>query len=100
MDEGAKSDDIDTHTRTATIRVHRAELGPDGSFAGNDLVHSMQDEPGHQELCDREQAFVQKAICEDMDLSRHMRDAVRSLAIVAAADESVRTGKTVRLEAG
>jgi len=58
----------------------------------------MQDEPGHQALCDREQAFVLDAIRQDMDLSRHMRDAVRSLAVVLAADESVRTGNPVRLD--
>ena len=97
MDEGAKSDDIDTHTRTARIRVHRADLDADGQFAAADVVHEMTDEPGHQALCDREQAFVLKAIREDLDLSRHMQDAVRSLAVVLAADESVRTGRTVTL---
>jgi predicted dehydrogenase len=98
MDDGAKSDDIDTHTRTAKIKVHRADLTASGSFAGKDEVHSMRDEPGHQELCEREQAFVLKAIRDDVDLSRHLRDAVRSLAVVLAADESVRTGKPVRLD--
>jgi len=98
MDDDAKSDDIDTHTRTARIKVHRADLAGDGSFAGKDEVHSMRDEPGHQELCEREQAFVLKAIRDDIDLGRHMRDAVRSLAVVLAADESVRTGKPVRLD--
>ncbi len=58
---------------------------------------SMADEPGHQELCDREQAFVLKAIREDLDLPRHMDDAVQSLAVCLAADESVRTGKAIEL---
>ncbi len=97
MDEGAKSDDIDTHTRTARIRVHRADLDADGRFAAADVVHEMDDEPDHQALCNREQAFVLKAIREDLDLSRHMQDAVRSLAVVLAADESVRTGQAVLL---
>ena len=57
----------------------------------------MTGEPGHQELCDREQAFVAKAIGEDIDLTRHMQDAVQSLAICMAADESIRSGKTVEL---
>ena len=39
----------------------------------------MAGEPGHQELCDLEQAFVLKAIREDLDLDRHMDDAVQSL---------------------
>ena len=57
----------------------------------------MQDEPGHQDLCNREQAFVARAIHEDMDLTRHLQDAVQSLAACLAADESVRSGRPVRL---
>ncbi|WP_309085157.1 Gfo/Idh/MocA family oxidoreductase [Chelativorans sp.] len=97
MDEGAKSDDIDTHTKTATIRIHRAERRADGRFAAPDEILRMEGEPGHQELCEREQAFLLKAIREDVDLSRHMEDAVQSLKICLAADESVRTGRAVRL---
>ena len=89
MPDSARSDDIDTHTRTSTLRVHRVGLGHE------DL--SMTDEPGHQELCDREQAFMARAIADDLDLARHMQDAVRSLAICLAADESVRTGQIVKL---
>ena len=58
---------------------------------------STEDEPGHQGLCDREQAFLLRAIRDDLDLTEHMNDAVNSLRIVLAADESVRTGKTVNL---
>jgi hypothetical protein len=59
MPESARSDDIDTHTKTSLIRVHRVGQ-PD-----QDL--SMDDEPGHQELCNREQGFVARAITEDLD---------------------------------
>jgi predicted dehydrogenase len=97
MDEGAKSDDIDTHTKTARIKVHRAERNADGTFVTPDEILSMAGEPGHQELCEREQAFVLKAIREDVDLDRHMNDAVQSLAICLAADESARTGQPVDL---
>jgi predicted dehydrogenase len=97
MSDSAKSDDIDTHTKTNVIRVHRAETGADGKFANADQNLSMQDEPDHQGLCDREQAFLLKAIREDVDLGRHMDDAVKSLAVCLAADESVLTGKAVRL---
>ena len=97
MDESAKSADIDTHTKTSTIRLHEAATGPDGNFLRSDQLLSMEGEPGHQELCELEQAFLLKAIREDMDLSRHMDDAVKSLAVCLAADESVRTGKAVRL---
>jgi predicted dehydrogenase len=97
MAEGARSDDIDTHTKTSTIRLHSAATAEDGRFAKQDQSLSMQGEPGHQDLCDLEQAFVLKAIREDIDLTRHMDDAVKSLAVCLAADESVRTGKPVRL---
>ncbi|MBE7184017.1 MAG: Gfo/Idh/MocA family oxidoreductase [Methylobacterium mesophilicum] len=95
--EGTKSDDIDAHTKTSVIRRHRAEMDENGRFVAPDENISMAGEPGHQDLCDREQAFVLKAIREDLDVSRHMEDAVRSLAVCLAADESVRSGKPVRL---
>ncbi|MBK6465442.1 MAG: Gfo/Idh/MocA family oxidoreductase [Rhodobacter sp.] len=87
--EGAKSDDHETHGKPNLLRIHRVGQ-PD-----QDL--NMADEPGHQELCEREQAFVARAIREDIDLTRHMEDAVQSLAICLAADESVRSGKPVKL---
>jgi len=58
---------------------------------------STQDEPDHQELCNREQAFFLKAIAEDLDLTEHLADAINSLRIVLAADESVKTGQVVTL---
>jgi hypothetical protein len=97
MDPNAKSDDIDTHTKTSTIRLHKAETKPDGTFVTPDQFLQMEGEPGHQELCDLEQAYVLKAIREDIDLDRHMTDAVQSLRICLAADESVRTGRMVDL---
>ncbi|MFZ1470074.1 MAG: Gfo/Idh/MocA family oxidoreductase [Paracoccaceae bacterium] len=89
MPESARSDDHDTHTMTSLLRVHRVGQ-PD-----RDL--SMADEPGHQDLCEREQAYVARAIAENLDLTRHMEDAVQSLAICLAADESVRSGQPVKL---
>jgi predicted dehydrogenase len=97
MDPNAKSDDIDTHTKTSVIRLHNAETGPNGKFIHPDRDLHMEGEPGHQELCNFEQAYVLKAVREDLDLTRHMHDAVQSLRICLAADESVRTGKTVYL---
>ena len=89
MPDSARSDDIDTHTKTSLLRVHRVGRGDE------DL--SMADEPGHQELCDREAAYVARAINNNIDLTRHMNDAVQSLAICLAADESVRSGHPVKL---
>ncbi|WP_029618984.1 Gfo/Idh/MocA family protein [Pseudorhizobium marinum] len=97
MDPNAKSDDIDTHTKTSVIRVHSAETGPEGKFLRPDEDLAMAGEPGHQDLCDLEQAYVLKAIREDIDLDRHMDDAVQSLRICLAADQSVRTGAPVIL---
>jgi len=57
----------------------------------------MYDEPNHQELCDREQTYFLKTIRENIDLTDHLNDAINSLRIVLAADESVRTGKVVYL---
>ncbi|MCG6885264.1 MAG: Gfo/Idh/MocA family oxidoreductase [Silicimonas sp.] len=89
--EGNKgaSSDIDGHTKVGGILVHTP---------GGDRSIEMPDEPGHQELCDAEQAFMLRAIAEDTDLTRHMSDAVSSLAICLAADESIRTGRPVSLE--
>lgn len=89
MPADARSDDIDTHTQTSTLRIHRV------GREHEDL--SMQSEPGHQELCDAELAFVARAIAGDLDLTRHMQDAVQSLAVCLAADESVRSGAPVKL---
>ncbi len=91
------SADIDTHTKTSVIRLHHAALNPDNSLARPDEVFRMDDEPGHDELCAREQVFLLRAIREDIDLGDHMRDAVQSLRIVLAADESVRTRCIVEL---
>ncbi len=95
--EQAKSADINTHTKTNQILLHHADLAADGSQARIDERLSTLDEPDHDGLCEREQRFLLKAIDEDLDLGDHMRDAVKSLRIVLAADESVRTGKVIQL---
>jgi exopolysaccharide biosynthesis predicted pyruvyltransferase EpsI len=88
---------MDTHTRTSQIRLHHAELSEGNLLARPDELFSMRDEPGHDALCEREQALLLRAIREDLDLGEHMADAVSSLRIVLAADESVRTGQVVAL---
>ena len=93
----AASDDIDSHTKTNSIRLHHAELTAAGEFARPDEYINTEDEPDHQGLCDREQAFFLRAIRDNVDLSAHMQEAVNSLRIVLAADESVRTGQVVTL---
>ena len=97
IDETSKSDDIDAHTRTSSIRLHHANRDAEGNFTRNDTLLSMQDEPDHQALCDREQDFLYQAIRENTDLSRHWRDAISSLEICLAADQSVRQQRIVEL---
>ena len=91
------SDDIDSHTKTNCLRLHHSALGPDNEFVRKDEIINTEDEPDHQALCDREQAFFLRAIQDDLDLSDHLHDAVNSLRIVLAADESVKTGRVVTL---
>ncbi|MGV3687119.1 MAG: Gfo/Idh/MocA family protein [Daejeonella sp.] len=92
-----KSSSIEAHTKTESIRFHHADLTKDELFAKEDTWINLQDEPDHQELCNREQAFFLKAIKEDTDLTDHGDDAVNSLRIAFACDESVRTGQVVKL---
>ena len=88
--EGNKgaSADIDGHTKVGGILIHT----PQG-----DRSVEMPGEPGHQELCDAEQAYMLRAITENIDLTRHMQDAVQSLRICLAADESIRSGRPIEL---
>lgn len=95
--EGAQSADVDTHTKTSTIKLHSAARDGTGGFAHPDQLLSMADEPGHQDLCEREQAFVARAIAEDLDLTRHMDDALKSLQVVLVADRSMREGRAIDL---
>jgi len=95
--KSGKSDSIDSHTKTESIKVHFADLDKDDEFAKADEWVDLQDEPDHQELCNREQRFFLKAIQEDLDLTDATEDAVNSLRIAFACDESVRTGQMVVL---
>ena len=92
---GGDSADVDGHTQTGCLLIHHAELDEKGLPAHQDESIDTSDEPDHQALCEREQAFFLKAIREDVDLSEHLAGAVDSLRIVLAADESIRTGRVM-----
>ena len=77
--------------------MHHGAVGADGKLAARDEILAMDDEPGHQELCDREQLAFLKAIQDDDDLTEHLRSAIDSLSVVLAADRSIRTGQSVSL---
>ena len=92
-----KSDSVASHTKTESLRVHLAEIDKEGQFLAEDTWIDLQDEPDHQELCNREQQFFLRAIAEDLDLTKSNLDAVNSLRIALACDESVKTGKIITL---
>jgi predicted dehydrogenase len=93
-----KSSDIDSHSKTESLLLHHGALKADGTFEKPDEIIDLTDEPDHLELCAREQRFFHRAIAENLDLTDHMGDAVYSLRIVLAADESFRTGRTIDLQ--
>ena len=88
---------VGAHTATSAIRVHHASIDKANEFVQPDRIISMADEPDHDGLCEREQAFFLKAIREGIDLSAHWAAARDSLAIVLAAEQSIRTGHAVTL---
>jgi predicted dehydrogenase len=92
-----KSDSVESHTKTESLKWHHADIDEKNEFTRPDEWIDLTDEPDHQELCNREQAFFLKAIRDDMDLTDHVNDAVNSLRIAFACDESVRTGEVVKL---
>lgn len=92
-----KSDSIEAHSKTESLRVHYADLDKNERFAREDEWINLKDEPDHQELCNREQRYFLKAIRENVDLTDHMEDAVNSLRIAFACDRSVKTGQVVKL---
>ena len=98
-DAGAagKSDNVDSHTKTESLRWHHADIDASNEFTRPDEWIDLQDEPDHQELCNREQRYFLKAIQENLDLTDHLADAVNSLKVAFACDESVRTGEMVHL---
>lgn len=95
--KSGKSDSVASHTKTESLRFHHADLDRDGQFSKEDEWIDLNDEPDHQELCNREQRFFLKAILENLDLTEDTQDAMNSLRIALACDESVHTGKIINL---
>jgi predicted dehydrogenase len=95
--ERRESADLEGHTQTNCLLRHHAALNAEGQFAKRDTLLDMSGEPDHQELCTREQAYFLRAIHQDISLEDHLTDAVNSLRIVLAADQSVREGRAIEL---
>lgn len=92
-----KSDSVAAHTATESLRVHYSALNAGGEFEKVDKWINLEDEPDHYELCKREQEYFLKAILEDVDLTQHNDDAIKSLRIAFACDESIKRDEVVRL---
>ena len=92
------SADIDQHTKTNALKLHHAAIDEDNNFTRPDEIIDTADEPDHQALCTREQAFFLQAIRDDIDLSRSMEEAVASLRIVLAAQQSIDDKRVVTLD--
>jgi predicted dehydrogenase len=93
-----ESSDIEGHTRADVLRLHHGGLDADGRFRREDEITHPEEDPGHDGLCELEQRFLLDSIEKDVDLTSHLAEAVDSLRIVLAADESVRTGQVVDLD--
>lgn len=93
----AGSADVDSHTKTNTLRIHHAARDAQDQFLRADEWVDTADEPDHDGLCLREQQFLLDAIRKDVDLGDHLADAVNSLRIVLAADRAAREGRAIDL---
>ena len=91
------SSDIDAHTKTNTLRVHRAARDENDEFLAPDEWIDTTDEPDHDGLCLREQQLFAQAIAGTFDPTDHLEDALNATRIVLAADESFRSGRSVEL---
>ncbi len=96
--EQVDSDNIDMHTQTQRLKVHSSQQDSNNQFVKADDYVNLEDEPDHNELCKREQQYFLDAIQQDIDLTDHMQDALSSLQIVLAADQSIKEGRTIALD--
>jgi len=92
-----QSDNVDAHSKTESLKLHYSEIDGKNEFTKPDEILGMEDEPDHDGLCQREQDYFLKSINENIDLTAHMNDAINSLKIVLAADESFKTGQSIDL---
>lgn len=96
-ERASDSSDVDSHTATNSLRVHYQDRDANDEFTRKDEWIDTTDEPDHDGLCLREQEYLLRAIKNDVDLTDHLTDAVSSLRIVLAADQSAREGRTIDL---
>lgn len=96
-DDKSNSDEVEGHTQTGGLLLHKSALDKEGNFIDEDQLISTENEPDHDALCELEQLYFLNAIVNDKDLNEHLRDAINSLKIVLAADQSFKTNQTIIL---
>jgi hypothetical protein len=91
------SADIESHTAAGQLHVRALEFDGETVVGTTESDLPILDEVGHQILCEREQAFVARAIQSNMDLAWHHDAALRSMEIVFAAERSIRERRAIDL---
>ena len=99
MDEGAKSADIDTHTKTATIRLHRATLDADGPIrAPGRACSRCRTSPAIRRSATASRTFVSEGDRRGRRPdAAHERRHPQSLEVVLVADRSMRERRAIDL---
>ena len=95
--EDGNNNSMDSVVSSECLLLHHAKIDENGKFSNQDEIIELEENSSFEELCCREQEYLLKAIKEDIDLSKHLEDAVNSLKIVLAADESFRRNIPVEL---
>ncbi|WP_276389019.1 Gfo/Idh/MocA family protein [Eudoraea chungangensis] len=96
-DDKSNSDEVEGHTKTGGLLLHKSALDKEGKYLNEDQLISTENEPDHDALCELEQLYFLNAIINDKDLNEHLRDAINSLKIVLGADQSFKTNQTIIL---
>lgn len=96
MGDGMDPADINSHTNAGQLCLRMAP-GGEGYQDYEDAWIALGDSVDHQGLCDAEQAFLARAIAEDLDLNEHHRDALQSLEIVLQAERSMQERRAIDL---
>jgi predicted dehydrogenase len=96
MGDDADPADINSHTNAGQLCL-RMSPGGNGHLDYEDAWIALGDSVDHQGLCDLEQAFLAKAVAEDVDLTEHHHDALRSLEIVLLAEQSMQERRAIDL---
>ena len=92
-----RSDCVDGHSKADLMHIHHAAIDENNTFLKEDEYIRFDQSPDHQDLCDNEQAYFYDAITQNVDLSSHLNDAVTSLQIALACDQSVKEQQTILL---